>query len=233
MGWNAKLTYGYNVGSDEWNENALLMAKYFKSQGFCDEATAAIIGNSNGESSLNPWNWQNQTYSPTLGYGLFQFTPSSYSAGTDGYIGHPTCSALSSYGPNLSPQQQTAGAKPEDGLAQCITLANDYLNKWIKQIWRDYWSSSTYTYAFSVYQNLITNYGSGGYVTMEQFKQVDDLEMATMAFLGGYEGPSSPAGLTSRYNVAQTALTIVQSVKTIPIWLLFKIKEEGEQCPTI
>ena len=57
--------------------NAQEMWNYFTNLGYSEEATAAIIGNAQHESALNPAQWQYGSYvgNPNSGYGLFQWDP--------------------------------------------------------------------------------------------------------------------------------------------------------------
>lgn len=59
-------------------DNASEMWAYFRNVGYSEQATAAIIGNAQHESALNPAQWQYGTYVGNTGaggYGLFQWDP--------------------------------------------------------------------------------------------------------------------------------------------------------------
>lgn len=100
MSWYAKPIGGYPLGSNEAKENALgiyfLLASQINPFKFSTVAVAAILGNMQHESGLNPWRWESDNV-PSIaqyqswsadeqqrhGYGLFQYTPALK------YIGNP------------------------------------------------------------------------------------------------------------------------------------------------
>lgn len=59
--------------------NAREMWNFFRSRGYSEQATAAIMGNAQEESALNPAQWQYGSYvgNRNLGYGLFQWDPAA------------------------------------------------------------------------------------------------------------------------------------------------------------
>ena len=60
-------------------DNAREMWNFFRSRGYSEQATAAIMGNAQEESALNPAQWQYGSYvgNRNLGYGLFQWDPAA------------------------------------------------------------------------------------------------------------------------------------------------------------
>ena len=72
-------------------DNATEMWNYFRALNYSEQATAAIIGNAQHESALNPAQWQYGSYvgNPNSGYGLFQWDPAerywNLYCGTYGY----------------------------------------------------------------------------------------------------------------------------------------------------
>lgn len=58
-------------------DNATEMWNYFRSLNYSEQATAAIMGNAQHESALNPAQWQYGSYvgNRNMGYGLFQWDP--------------------------------------------------------------------------------------------------------------------------------------------------------------
>ena len=182
MTWYAKPKGAYSINSAEGLANIYEMAACFPA--WTDEAKAAAIGNSYHEGGLNPWRWQYDSAAsiPSLGYGLFQFSPGS------GYInsGWPTKA------PNLSVNSVTTGALPEDGEAQCEVLATDYLHKWVSSCWRSYWSPTSYNVLYAYRQDVLNRWGTGSSISMAQFGQCQDLDAATFIFLACYEGPKVP-----------------------------------------
>ena len=72
-------------------DNATEMWNYFRTLNYSEQATAAIIGNAQHESALNPAQWQYGGYvgNPNDGYGLFQWDPSTrYTQTYCGYYGY-------------------------------------------------------------------------------------------------------------------------------------------------
>lgn len=176
--WHAKPSGGYNLyNSQEGRDNMDMIYSVFSAQGYTLEAVCAIIGNMANESAMNPWRWQSDSVNYSAGYGLIQFTPAR------DYI---NLSGIPYHSPNLSTSSQTSGATPEDGYAQCSVIYNDTLNKWVDNIWRDYWSTSTYIAEYQYMQTLRQTYGR--YISQNTFKTITDLQAATFIFNGGYVG---------------------------------------------
>ena len=70
------------LGLGEMQNNATLLIVRLQDEGFSINAICGILGNiggyySLGESSVNPGIWQNLNPDPDLGFGLFQWTPST------------------------------------------------------------------------------------------------------------------------------------------------------------
>ena len=191
--WHAKPSGGYSLSSVEGKENMDMIYSAFSAQGYTLEAVCAIIGNMNNESAMNVWRWQEDTVNYSGGYGLIQFT-----AARD-YI---NLTGIPDHAPNLSVSQQTSGASPNDGNAQCYVIYNDTLAKWQSNIWRDYWSTSDYPNEYAYLQQLRNTYGR--YISQDTFKQMTDLEAATFIFNGGYVG-ELVLNEAPRYRDAQTA----------------------------
>lgn len=76
MGWISKNAY---LSRSEMENNADLVHVFFRSKGWTDNAIAAMLGNMQTESSINPGIWENLTVPPegttNVGYGLVQWTP--------------------------------------------------------------------------------------------------------------------------------------------------------------
>lgn len=168
MAWQAKPKGGYSVNSDAWKSN-IDETYSLLSSGWTLEAIAGMGGNIQSESGWNPWRWQSDSVSLTdkyKGYGLPQFTPAygyinNYGKGIDGYS------------PNLSVSYVTTGATPEDGKAQIICIDEDRAGKFINR-------SRYCTYA-----------DISGLYPLANFKQADDLWLATVAWLYHYEFPAA------------------------------------------
>ena len=211
----AKLKNGYTISSTEGTNNILAIYDYLAPLGYTKEAVSGLLGNVMKESGLNPWRWQDNAvdlYSNNKGYGLFQFTP-AYE-----YIND--CTGVSGYGPSLSVTSPTPGATSDDGYAQLYVFDNDTLGKWYQGLWRTYWSSTYNPVTYTMYQNMILDYGSN--ITMSEFRSMDILTYATLAFLGCYEGPHDydpddpdeyqtiDANFDDRYNYALQIYSILQ-----------------------
>jgi len=202
--WYAKPSGGYSLSSTEAQNNMDMIYSSFSSQGYTIEAVAAIIGNMNNESAMNPWRWQGDTVNYAAGYGLIQFT-----AARD-YI---NLTGVPYHSPNLSTSSQTSGATPEDGYAQCDVIYNDRLSKWQSNIWRDYWSTSRYPTEYAYMQQLRNIYGR--YISQDTFKAMTDLEAATFIFNGGYVG-ELVLNIAPRYRDAQTAYEYLSGHPPVP-----------------
>ena len=191
--------YGdYQISSTEGTANIKAVYDYLNPEGYTKGCIIGILGNVVAESSLNPWLWKDNTYNPSMGYGLFQFTPASE------YI---NASWLPDYAPNLDPYSTTPGADPNDAKAQLYAFSNDTFGKWYGPCWRYYWNPADYPDLYARVQGLLSLYGSGTSISMNQFKHITDYQDACLVFLGCYEGPLIP-------NYAQREIYAGQ-VKTI------------------
>lgn len=218
MSWNAKPSGSIGYSTTEGQENIAEINMFFNEREYTLEAQAGIIGNVIGESGLNPWRWQGDTYSLSGGYGLFQYTPAS------GYI--DGCSHLEYYAPNLSTTSITSGADPTDGIAQLTAFADNTLSKWGSGCWRPYWNPSTYSELYALRRTILNTYGDGSSLTMEQFKNIDDVYSATFAFLACFEGPLVP-NMDIRYEYASTVYEMLGGElkprrKKMPIWMMLR-----------
>lgn len=221
--WYAKPRGAYNLTSNEAKANMSEMAVYFLAHGYTHETIAGIIGNAYGESGLNPWRWQSDTFNKNSGYGLFQYTPAS------GYI--DDCADVDGYAPNISTTAQTEGAEPSDGIAQVVVFDTNKLLKWVSTCWRPYWDEQEYSELYSMRQTILTNYGNGTRLTMSQFKTIDNVQYATFAFLACFEGPSVP-NLQPRIEYANIAYEYLfgetppqpptPSRRKMPIYMMLK-----------
>ena len=200
MTWFAKPSGGYGYASDEGKSNIFEMYAYFKDNGYTDEAITGIIANASAESGLNPWRWQGDVYNQNGGYGLFQYTPASQ------YISDAV--DVPFYSPNLSVTEVTSGATVYDGIAQMDVFHNNRLFKWSGYCWRSYWDTTEYSELYSVRNTIITKYGNGTSLSMEQFSQIDNAYYATFAFLACFEGPLVP-NMSTRYEYAEDIYEII------------------------
>lgn len=224
MAWHAKPYGGYTFSSAEGTENVMAINGMLNQRGYTLEAQGGMIGNIMGESSLNPWRWQSDTVNYSGGYGLFQYTPAR------AYINYAT--AVEGYAPNLSTSSQTSGADPADGGAQIIVFDENILGKWLGSCWRSYWDTSTYADLYQLSRDILNTYGDGNYLSMEQFRNINNLYDATFAFLACFEGPAIP-NMTVRYAYAQTAYAMISGdtpppgptptiKRKMPIWMYLK-----------
>ena len=212
----------YYINSTEGKANIFEMHYILEAAGYSLSAQCGVIGNCYGESGLNPWRWQSDTVNYSAGYGLFQFTPAR------GYIG--PMSHVGGYGPNLS-TTAVVGGRVTDGDAQLDCLVNDLLGKWVGTCWRSYWDSTTYPALYQRRARILANYGSGSYLSQNQYKNIDNIPDAVFAFLACYEGPAVP-DFQNRVDYANAVYTILTGdppprppdPTRLPIWLLFKFK---------
>lgn len=209
----AKPSGGYSISSHEGTTNIQRIYDYLHAEGYSDDAIIGILGNVVGESALNPWLWENNTVSYSHGYGLFQFTPASE------YI---NASWVPDWAPNESTSQQTPGADPDDALGQLYCLVNDTFGKWLGTCWRSYWSSSDYPDLYAMHTYILNHYGSGSYLSMSQFKVIDDFDYACFAFLACYEGPAIPNYLTRKNYCDQIKPIIDEYIGKLDILFLKK-----------
>lgn len=64
----------FRLSLEEMQNNAVLLWNYFKARGWTLNAVAAMLGNMQSESTINPGIWEN--LDPFIGgYGLVQWTP--------------------------------------------------------------------------------------------------------------------------------------------------------------
>ena len=186
MPWNAKPAGAYAIESTEGLENITVMNGIFNSMGYVTPAQAGIMGNMVHESGLNPWRWESDSVNRNRGYGLFQFTPAyPYTEGLEG-TGTPY------WAPNLSTTSVTPGAEPSDGHAQLICFNDDTFGKWTTSCWRSYWDPNSYPELYSMRGRILTDWGNGSRLYLDDFKKITDIQDATFAFLACYEGPSVP-----------------------------------------
>lgn len=142
--WHAKTTGGYDRTDTEAIENALCAYKYLLTKGWTLNAFCGMWGNVEYESGYNPWRWESDSVpsypsTPSYGYGLPQFTPSSK------YISSPYAQSYTGYSPNWSDHAGT----PDDGAAQ-IQFIDEHA---------DYYPTATYDLSYSVYK--ISTYSAG------------------------------------------------------------------------
>lgn len=207
MSWYAKPSGAYEIDSNEAKNNMLEIATILQNYNFTKETQAAVVGNAYGESGLNPWRWEGDEVDEYGGYGLYQYTPST------SYINGAT--AIQGYSPNLSTSQQTSGATPEDGKAQTIVFAENTIGKWIPDCWRGDWDKNEYPELYTLHQTILSTYGDGTYLSLNNFKNITDLYQATFAFLACYERPLYP-NMTARYSYAQIGYTIITGETPVP-----------------
>lgn len=79
MSWVARDTdLNPNMTQAEQENNVNIIAAFFRNEGWTDNAIAAMLGNMQVESYLNPAQWQHGlNYSMSGGFGLVQWTPAT------------------------------------------------------------------------------------------------------------------------------------------------------------
>lgn len=183
------------IGSDEYIANTQQVNALCNEQGYALGAQAGLLGNVYGESGLNPWRWGNDSFNLSTGYGLFMITPATV------YI--DGCKGIPGYAPNLSTSGHTPGAKPTDAIAQFTAFDTGRIG-WVGTCWRSYWSPADYPEQYALREKCLNEYGNGSYVSLEQWKRIDDIRDATFVFLACFEGPMIP-NLDARVEFANAA----------------------------
>lgn len=179
----AKPNGTYMITGSYGTNNIHKIYDYLRNEGYNQNCILGMLGNIYGESGLNPWLWENNTYNVNNGYGLFQYTPASEYINATGVPDHA---------PNLSTSEQTTGADPDDAKGQLYCFVTDKFGKWVSSCWRSYWSTTTYADLYAMRQNILDTYGNGSSLTMSQFKTINSYSDACFAFLACFEGPSIP-----------------------------------------
>lgn len=200
MSWYAKPSGGYGRNSLEGTMNIFEIKNELTVQGYTLEAISGILGNVQAESGFNPWRWQGDRVGTGRGYGLFQFTPAS------GYL------ALSGVTPNMSVSEITTGATAADGARQLQAFYTNELGKWVSTCWRPYWNDDygnpLYPALYNDRARILSQWGSGGSISMSQFAAITDIYDATFVFLACFEGPLVP-NITARNTNAAACYKII------------------------
>ena len=110
--WHNKNVGAYSRDSVECQENVLKIMSILIPLGWTDNAIAGLCGNIEAESGFNPWRWQNDSQSMSMGYGLFQYTPASK------YVGDSLASTMQGYNPNYP----VGNGGQDDGTAQILYM---------------------------------------------------------------------------------------------------------------
>ena len=193
MPFVCKPSGGYSEGSADWNNNADMIYSILNAAGWSDYAVAAVIGNLNMESGLNPWRWEDDRVRlDGFGYGLPQFTSAREYIELSGYPDHA---------PNMS-TSGISGGNVSDGIAQTnIIRDNSPIAKWTGVTWRSYWSTALYPSAWARCQQLRNKYGKNNFTYSEFQHDIQDVNDATYLFFSAYEGPGN-ADYYDRYEAA-------------------------------
>ena len=231
--WHAKPSGGYGIPTSENYDNSMEIYGILSAQGFSVEAVSGVCGNAQAESGLNPWRWQGDTYTPSGGYGLLQWTPST------GYT------SLSGATPNFSVSEITQGATPEDGARQIQAFYENNPAKWHSSCWRSYWNTSTYADYYARCQYILATWGSNGRLSLDQFKTINDPYYASDAFLACFEGALVPNyqarwGIATQFYERFTGVTPPEPpeppepptppIGDLPVWLLKKMADNQNTC---
>lgn len=204
MGWHAKASGGYALGSQESIDNAVQIYNVLSQFGFEYNPICAILGNIGYESGYNPWRWQSDyivsttetyyiTHSTGHAYGLFQFD----TAGR--YLNNTTARGYPEYAPNYA--NQAGGIT--DGIAQL-----KFMNNYDVPINVAYIPTSSYP------------------LTYAQFKvSTQNVDWLTYAWEYNYErGTWANARLT---HADYWFNNLINYIDQLPVWLLFKFKGRG------
>lgn len=230
MPWYAQPDGAFAISSTEGTGNVLMINGFLNENGYQLAAQAGLIACIVNEGGLNPWQWgygappmSGDPMQSAQGYGLFQFTPWGK------YVDNPDAMSLIGYGPNKSRDTITAGADPSDGWAQMLFY--ETLPGWNSEIWRSYWyvgnpicydygieplDQAEYDYYRGVWSGLMSRWGDGSSLTKSDFKNIDIIEDAVFAFLGGYEGPLVPRYYDTAVDLARNSIWPILSGDTPP-----------------
>ena len=143
--WHNAVSGGYSRTSQEAFDNAICTFRKLSSLGWTVNAVAAVYGNMEAESGYNPWRWESDAVpyyanTPSYGYGLVQFTPSSK------YISSSAAQGYSGYGPNWADHTGSAN----DGDAQLEYIHN----------YADYYSTTAYPMGFDEFRTSTLDAGT-------------------------------------------------------------------------
>lgn len=135
--WHAKTTGAYARTSTEAFDNAVCAYRKLSGLGWTLNAFCAMWGNVGYEGGYNPWRWESDDVpsypnTPSYGYGLVQFTPSSK------YILDTHAQSYTGYAPNWIDHH----GNPNDGDAQLEFIHN----------YADYYSTSSYPISYSEFK---------------------------------------------------------------------------------
>lgn len=208
MAWHAKATGGYLKESAEAYDNALMAWGILQNRGWSLLAFCGMWGNVQSESAYNPWRWQGDVilpvgdpriyYQNAHAYGLCQWD--SASKYIDGGVGY------AGYAPNFSDQ---AGAVT-DGSAQINFLDDTAVQS------GQYFPNTAYPATA---------------ISYDAFKQITyptyTYDFSARAWFHNYERGTWDNNRTVACQYWYETLSGV-TPPTIPIWLLFKIKERNE-----
>lgn len=199
MAWNCKPSGAYALTSNEGVENMNEYYSYMSAYTTKNNVVGQLC-NVFAESGLNPWRWQSDTYDPSNGYGLYQYTPGHNYTDLTGVPGHS---------PNMS-TSQVLGGSPTDATAQMYVFANNILSKWTTRCWRKYWNVGEtwdgppkYPDLWDIHTHILNTYGDGSTISLSQFFSIDDISDACFCFLACFEGPQVP-NFAQRMSYAQT-----------------------------
>lgn len=74
---NNWVTSNAYLGTSDQQNNALCVYNWLRTNGWSLNATAAVLGNMQSESTINPGIWESLTVDYTRGFGLVQWTPAT------------------------------------------------------------------------------------------------------------------------------------------------------------
>lgn len=191
MAWNAQPSGGWLPSDPLAQENMDEIYNMLYPE-WTLTAICGMLGNMGDESGYNPWRWQGDRVGNNRGYGLVQYTPAvthyddqgrkrvGYINGTGtGMEGFG--SSYTGYAPNMSTSSVTGNIS--DAHAQVLAINANAGGKYAKR-------SGKYD---CPYEDL------SSVSTYAQYKQCNDLWIATLGWLFYYEQPADKS-----YSVAQS-----------------------------
>ena len=232
--WHAKATEGYVRTSQEALDNATMLANALTARGWSVKAIAALLGNSAGESGLNPWRWErddvptyaqfqawDSTQELSHGYGIFGYTPARK------YINNTNASryATEGYAPNFS---DIAG-NATDGNAQTIYFISTVESSWTHSLFSYYDAEFTAigvdisTFYYVTFADFIR--GMNGQTPMTLYECVGAFELcyekpAAVPAASSYQSRCDNADYWYQYFSANPPIPIIVTKgNRLPIWM--------------
>lgn len=203
MGFVGKNTGAYALESAEAEQNAKAVCDVLMPKGWTVEAICGVLGNIGAESGYNPFRWQNDNVLPINDPRIDYQNSHAYGLcqfdPAGKYINY-----AQSY-PGYAPNYSNHPGNPTDGKAQMLWI-NDHA---------DYIPTQSFPLSYAEYKVATIDNYTIQYLTMTWFYNYER----------GTWSNTRVSAATYWYNKLRNYQPTGAS---IPIWLLFKIKEGGK-----